>query len=315
MRLRADMAESKKWSVYFQNPEFLERTRLFMIHPDMFPLVRRWCGIKDGVRLLDVGCGTGYFTRLLSSGGEMVTASGIDLEEPFIEYAKKEAAEQGLPIEFIVGDALSLPFEDNTFDAVVSHTFFTSIPDPERAMAEMIRVIKPGGIISSVTPMSFAPECTTGGEWGAEKDWIKEFNILFARIYGAYFVIDSLRSRLGGLKPKAVPGFFSKHGLKNVSAYSIGKIFALSSRAVSDEDKLRYIRLYQESEDKKLKVYEELPEMRKKVTEEDRKRFRELLDRKCEWLKEHIHDNDTWEWQGGANLLVTGVCEKKGEKL
>ncbi|MBQ9549625.1 MAG: hypothetical protein IJU87_02310, partial [Lachnospiraceae bacterium] len=149
-------------------------------------------------------------------------------------------------------------------------------------------------------------------KWGAEKDWIREFNILYARIYGAYSVIDPLDNHLAGLKPKAVPGFFAELGLKNVSVYSIGKIFALSNGAASDEDKLRYIRLFRESEEKKLDAFEELPEMRAKVREEDRKRFRELLRRKCEWLKEHIHDNSTWEWQGGANLLVTGICEKKG---
>ena len=107
--------------------------------------------------MLDVGCGTGYFTRLLSSGDEGVKATGIDLEEDFIKYAPKEAKERGLSIDFMVGDALFLSFEDNTFDAVTSHTFFTSIHDPKKAMAEMIRVTKPGGMISSVTPMSLAP--------------------------------------------------------------------------------------------------------------------------------------------------------------
>ena len=84
------MSEPRKWSVYFQNPEYLERTRMFLISDEMKPLVRRWCGVRDGMKLLDVGCGTGYFTRLLCEGGEKVTACGLDLEEPFVEYAKQK---------------------------------------------------------------------------------------------------------------------------------------------------------------------------------------------------------------------------------
>ena len=53
--------EHKKWSVYFQTPEYLEQTRKFLILPEYEPLVRNWCGVRDGMRILDVGCGTGYF--------------------------------------------------------------------------------------------------------------------------------------------------------------------------------------------------------------------------------------------------------------
>ena len=81
--------EIKKWSVYFQNPEFLERTRMFLIQKELYPLVRNWCGVKDNVRLLDVGCGTGYFTRLLVSGDENVSAVGIDMEEPYKFISQK----------------------------------------------------------------------------------------------------------------------------------------------------------------------------------------------------------------------------------
>ena len=180
--------EIKKWSVYFQNPEFLERTRMFLIQKELYPLVRNWCGVKDNVRLLDVGCGTGYFTRLLVSGDENVSAVGIDMEEPFIEYAREKAEELGLPAEFIIGDALALPFEDNTFDIVTSHTFLTSVPDPEKAMSEMKRVVKPGGIISSVTAMNFMPACNTEGEYPEECTWVEDLKKEYMKIYTKYFL-------------------------------------------------------------------------------------------------------------------------------
>lgn len=296
----------KKWSVYFQNPEFLERTRMFLIPRELYPLVRKWCGVRNGSKLLDVGCGTGYFTRLLTSGEEDVLSVGIDLEEPFIEYARTQADKQGLSIDFMTGDALALPFEDHTFDVVTSHTFFTSIPDPDRAMSEMKRVAKPGGIISSVTAMSFISQCIASGEYPEECTWPEELKVISQKLSRMYFTVDPLQSRMMGVKPDKMPLFFERHGLKEVSAYPVGKIFSLSNAAVPDEDKLRYIELYRISELKKLEVFMAL-EDHGDVTEDDAERFRSILSQKCEWLQKHLHDNNAWEWQGGANLLVTGI--------
>ena len=164
-------ARDMKWSVYFQTPEYLEQTRKFLILPEYEPLVRKWCGVRDGIRILDVGCGTGYFTRLLTKGGESVHAVGIDIEETFIRYAREASAD--LPIEFQVGDALALPFEDASFDLVTSHTFFTSISDPVRAMDEMKRVLKPGGMIASVTAMSFMHNAFDMGVYPEECSWAR----------------------------------------------------------------------------------------------------------------------------------------------
>lgn len=301
----------KKWSVYFQNPEFLERTRMFLIQKDLHPVVRKWCGVKSGMRILDVGCGTGYFTRLLVQGEEDVTAVGIDLEEPYIEYAKKIAEEQALPIEFVRGDAHELPFEDESFDLVTSHTFFTSVPDPEKAMAEMQRVIRPGGIISSVTTMGFMPSAIATGDWPEDAAWHREYEAEYSRFTKLYYQLNPIKAYLGGLKPSAVPGFFARSGLKQVGVYPIGKAFSLSNAAFSHEEKLRYIELFQASEEKKLDVFMGLPEMRAQVTDEEAERFRSLIRAKCEWHRSNLDENAIWEWQGDSNLLVTGIWPGK----
>ena len=193
-----------KWSVYFQNPEYLERTRMFLIRPELKPLIRTWCRIGSGTRILDVGCGTGYFTRLLAEGEEPVTAVGLDLEEPFIDYARQRVGAQQLNIEFVVGDALALPFEDESFDVVASHTFLTSIPDPVKAMSEMKRVLRPGGIVASVTAMSFEPSVLDPGEYPPECAWAGELRKLENKILRACYQLDPLLPRIAGLKPAAV---------------------------------------------------------------------------------------------------------------
>ena len=304
---------SKAWSVYFQNPEYLERTRMFMIPREMHPLVRQWCGLEDGMRILDVGCGTGYFTRLLAGGEQRVSAVGLDIEEPFIKYAQTLADAEGLPIEFVTGDALNLPFADGSFDLVVSHTFLTSVSDPAKALGEMKRVIRPGGKIASVTPMNFCPSVYGGGKYPEDCAWHREFDAAYQTMYQAYFKIDSLAPRMAGLKPREVPGFFAEHGLRQVCAYPLGKVFSLSNAAVPAREKQKYLELYEASELKKLDAFMQLPESAQYITREDAERFRRLIREKCDWYREHPEENAIWDWQGDANVLVTGVTCVTGE--
>lgn len=295
-----------QWSVYFQNPEFLEQTRMFLIQPELKPLIRAWCHVGKGTRILDVGCGTGYFTRLLVEDGHSVTAVGLDIEEPFIDYARRAAAERSLPIEFLTGDALALPFEDESFDLVASHTFFTSISDPVKAMSEMKRVLRPGGTVASVTAMSFMPSVLDPGEYPPDCIWAEELRKRENQILQAYYRLDPLFQRTEGLKPAAVPRFFSRQGLEDVSAYPIGKMFCLSNAAVPTEEKLEWIRLYRLSEEKRMEAFLKLPEMRALLSEEDAGRYLELVREKCGWLSAHTNENTVWEWNGNANLLITG---------
>ena len=85
--------------MYFQNPEFLEQSRMFLFMREYEPLIRTWYRLRDSMRILDVGCGTGYFTRLLAQGEYQVRATGLDIDEVFIDYAKKTADEKGRSIE------------------------------------------------------------------------------------------------------------------------------------------------------------------------------------------------------------------------
>lgn len=95
-------------------------------------------GIRAGERLLDVACGTGNLAIPAARAGARVT--GVDLAPKLVAQARARAAAEGLAARFDEGDAEDLPYEDASFDTVV--TMFGAIfaPRPQRAAAELIRV-------------------------------------------------------------------------------------------------------------------------------------------------------------------------------
>ncbi len=96
-------------------------------------------------KILDVGTGTGFVARILAEMGHEVTA--IDISEKMIEVARRVARKEGQSIDFRVGDAENLEFEDCTFDAVVCRYVLWTLPNPERAVKEWARVLRGGGRI------------------------------------------------------------------------------------------------------------------------------------------------------------------------
>lgn len=101
------------------------------------------CEIGAGKRLLDVASGSGEAACFLAENLQCRVV-GIDASQYMIERAKAKAPSRNLEIEFRQGDAHSLPFDDNTFDAVISECT-TCVLEKSRAILEMVRVAKPGG--------------------------------------------------------------------------------------------------------------------------------------------------------------------------
>jgi ubiquinone/menaquinone biosynthesis C-methylase UbiE len=103
---------------------------------------------QKGHRILDVGCGAGddvmALARLVGSEG-LVT--GVDKSGAMITEAKKRSANSGLPVAWVIGNAESLDFADDTFDSCRAERIFGHIEDPRNPLAEMIRVTRPGGRI------------------------------------------------------------------------------------------------------------------------------------------------------------------------
>jgi SAM-dependent methyltransferase len=103
--------------------------------------------LRPGMRLLDVGCGPGTITLGLAEAVAPGEVTGLDVQPAQVERARALAAERGQTnVRFEVGDAYALPFADAAFDAVYAHTLLTHLREPMRALRELHRVLRPGGV-------------------------------------------------------------------------------------------------------------------------------------------------------------------------
>lgn len=97
------------------------------------------------LKCLDLGCGPGFFSILLAREGHDVTA--VDYSERMLEKAKENFAEAGVAVNTVRGDVQALPFDDDSFDYLVSRNLVWNLEHPAEAYAEWVRVLKPGGRI------------------------------------------------------------------------------------------------------------------------------------------------------------------------
>jgi SAM-dependent methyltransferase len=103
-------------------------------------------GVEPGMDVLDVACGTGNATLPAARTGARTT--GLDFAPGLLEIARERAADAMLEIDFIEGDAQAMPFEDGSFDRLVSTFGHMFAPDHRRTADEMKRVLRPGGVIA-----------------------------------------------------------------------------------------------------------------------------------------------------------------------
>lgn len=110
--------------------------RAFLRHP------RRWIGERARGTVLLVGIGTGADLPYLAQD---VTITGLDLAPDMLEGARRRAAAECRDVELVVGDAGDLPFAAASFDTVICTFALCGVPDEKLALAEMVRVLRPGG--------------------------------------------------------------------------------------------------------------------------------------------------------------------------
>ena len=161
--------------------------------------------LKKGSQILDLGCGLGDTSLMLSNFFEGTYVTGLDQDEALIEAATA-ANELHSNMKFLTGDALELPFEDNSFDFVFCRYLLHHIPGAFAVLEEMKRVCKPGGIV-------FAHEYDANSFLSYPESW-------------AYPKLRELTSLLfaDAQIGRKLPGYFRKLKLEKIShdAQAIG---------------------------------------------------------------------------------------------
>jgi ubiquinone/menaquinone biosynthesis C-methylase UbiE len=131
----------------------LVQVRQHMWRDDTLEMIAMWLGLRPGMTAADIGCGLGYlgytFWPYFGKGGTYI---GIDVSAKLLDDARK-AAEDWSSVGtamFLNGDACNLPLESNSVDWAMGQTILMHLADPEKGMAEMVRITRPGGMVLSI---------------------------------------------------------------------------------------------------------------------------------------------------------------------
>lgn len=140
--------------------------------------------VQKDMKVLDVGCGTGNFSiKLAKMGCEVI---GIDISDDMLKVAEDKAKKEGLNIKFYNMDVYNMEFEYNYFDGIISVTAFEFLKDPEKAIEEMFRVLKPNGYLLIGT-------INKDSEWG-EMYLSKEFQENTVFKYADFKTVEDMKS-------------------------------------------------------------------------------------------------------------------------
>jgi ubiquinone/menaquinone biosynthesis C-methylase UbiE len=111
------------------------------------PLFLDFAGVSDDEQVIDIGCGTGSLTFEIPSRANIASIEAIDYEPQFVEAARRRNKDPRINIQ--TGDACNLQFADGQFDRALSLLVLHFVAEPKRAVAEMRRVVRPGGVAAA----------------------------------------------------------------------------------------------------------------------------------------------------------------------
>ena len=187
--------------------------------------------VRPGERVLDIGSGPGLLAAALAAiVGSEGRVWGIDISEPMLEMARRRC-ESYPQARFDQADASKLPYPDSSFDAVVSTQVYEYVADMPTALAELFRVLRPGGRVAILdTDYDSLVIHTEDAERMARvlSAWDEHFvhrglpRVLARLLRDAGFEIGR-RSAIPILNPEYHPGAFSFHLTKMMAAYAVGR--------------------------------------------------------------------------------------------
>jgi len=172
--------------------------------------------------VLDAGCGTGFLALEFSARGHRVT--GIDFAPSMVARAREKAVAQGLAAHFDQGDAENLPYASGSFDLVISRHVLWTLPHPERALDEWLRVLRPGGRLAIID----------GAQYNDATAPPQREN---ARTSPEYAAISDRLPFYGGRPREEIEALLRTRGLENVSSDPLEDLIAAHVLRLSEAGK------------------------------------------------------------------------------
>jgi ubiquinone/menaquinone biosynthesis C-methylase UbiE len=212
----SDSSSKPVWSEDYWHEKLIYQRKM-MWREDTFAMLPGWLELRPGIVTVDVGCGRGYmgytFWEYFGSGGCYV---GIDSDPKLLDEARTLARRwaTGGAATFLEASAYSLPLPENHADWVTCQTLLIHLERPEEAVAEMVRVAKPGGLVTCFEPDNVNP--SLGRLYNSVPETPIEEHLLYAKIN-----LIRLRGRIkmgngdNSIGPK-VPHLLREHDLIDI---------------------------------------------------------------------------------------------------
>ena len=294
------------WSP-IQPAKVLEESRAPRFRPEWRDVLLSYFGIGRGMDVLEVCCGPGTFAPYLAEDIRPGSVTGLDLDEEFILRAQAKAKAAGMAdLRYVVGDAYALPFPDATFDAVTSYTGIGVLNDPAKAMAEMVRVCRPGGVVSVAEAVTGPSGITFHGVDDLQDPepypGARRFRELQERLRASHSGgAPGLGSRTW--PAKALWGLLPALGLKDVQLHAWGHVLAPDDSRLSLEHRLRLRDLEHEELAQGL-TWQMSTGAPTALSREELAEMIELSSRRRDWACTH----PLWDWE--ASLSTVAMAHK-----
>ncbi len=302
MSLERNKRMENFWSDYIQTTEELYLSRDLRFTDANKDLWLSAIGAKSGGKILEIGCAGGAFCHKIKKYIPDTDITGIDLDTAHIEFAKKKSIELGINCNFTRGDALDLPFENETFDLCYSHTVAEHIPH-KPFYKEQKRVLKKGGRITVLSVRTrlglkdgnFPQMC--GEELSLfEKAWGRAKNFDAEHDIGKYEIDEH-----------EYPKELEKAGFGNISVKMFTVMdYAPDSADVSDETAMKQINSRRigvlSSVQKALKIAPDA------LSDAEKGRLLKLINNRFdERIEKYKNGQKLWDFSSSTVLAVSGI--------